>query len=408
MAAPDPIDYYDLLGIDTNADDDGIRGAILEQRRTWVRRQNAPSVERQRQAEDKIKAIAAAEDVLLDAARRAAYDRSRQTSLTVAPKVTLDKPAAPPAPPVETPPPPVHSPPPPPAPPQERIDWMARATEALRRGDLRSAKYAATEATERNPDNAQAWALRGSVSRADNRFDHAIYEFIEATRLAPSVETYSLLAGVHEAAGHPDEAAAAYHTAVTMSPGAVDPTIALANFWVRQSQPNTAVDLLSPLLQSHPTDGAVANALGFAMLYRVDSYLTMLNDGSYVFTSSQQVQRGRTDLHYALSLPLSDGDLIGRLNARVQQADRAEQRVWAFPAGVGCSGVGARIVGWIGLFLLALIVIPLALPNSPGLGFLALFAAFAAVIWSFFRAYRKPGWAKNSAMTRYHVVRPGI
>lgn len=403
MAEPDPIDYYNLLGVDASADEDRIRGAILEQRRTWVRRQNAPSIERQRQAEDKIKEIAAAEEVLLDANRRDAYDRSRRAALIAPPKVALDKPAPPPPPP---PPPtqaPPHSPPPP-----DRIDWMARATDALRQGDLRSARYAATEATERSPGNAQAWVLRGTVSRADNRLDHAIYEFGEAGRLAPSAETYSHLAGVNEAAGQRDEAAAAYQAAVAVDPVAIGPTIAMANFWVRQSQPNTAVDILSPLLQRNPTDQTAANALGFAMLYRIESYLTLLNDGSHIFASAQQVRQGQTDLHYALGLPLSDADLISRLDARVQQSVRAEKKVWAFPAGVGCSGVGARLLGWFALFFLILVFVSFALRDSPGLGFFVLVASYAAVIWSFFRAYRKPGWARTNAATRYHVARPGI
>jgi tetratricopeptide (TPR) repeat protein len=393
----EPLDHYEVLGLDPVADEDGIRAAILEQRRTWVRRQNAPNVDRQREAEDRIKAIAAAEDVLLDADRRAAYDRRRQASLAATPKINLDKP------------PPLPAPPTAPAPsPHERIDWMSRATDALSQGDLRSARYAAAEATERSPGNAHAWILRGAVSRADNRLEHAIYEFSEASRLSPSAETYSALAGANESAGYIDQAGLAYESAVQLNPTAAGPTIALANFWVRRSEPDTAVELLTPLLQRNPTDPTAANALGFALFYRVDSYLTRLHDGTYVFTSARQVQQALSELNYALSLSIDDGDLIGRLRSRVAQATQAEAKVWAFPVGVGCSGVGLRLLGWFGLIFLAFIVIPSLFRNSAGLGILFLVAAVAAVVWGFVKVYRKPGWAQNAALSRYHVARWGI
>lgn len=421
MAAPDAVDFYQLLDLAPDADEDAVRRAVLDQRRTWVRRQNAPTVERQRQAEDQVRLIAAAEETLLDPAKRAAYDRSRGAPEPAPARVVLDKPAAPPVPPTSGPsqpappaptptpaPAPTPTPAPAPAPAQQRIDWTARATEALRLGDLRAARYAAAEATERNPGDAAAWVLRGTVSRADNRLDHAIYEFVEAGRLDPSARTYTTLAEVNEAAGYVDQARLAFESATRMDPAAVAPTVALANFWVRRAEPQTAVDVLTPALQRHPADPAVANALGFALLHRVDLCLTMLHDGTVVFTSPAQIEQARTDLHYALNLPLTDADLVERLRARIDQAGLAEHKVWSFPAGAGCSGVGLRILGWLGLILVALVAIPSLFRNSAGLGALVLIAAIALIVWSFFRVYRRPGWANNTNVYRYQVARRGI
>ena len=416
MPTPDADDYYELLDLDPQADEDTIRQAVLDQRRTWVRRQNAPTIERQRQAEDRLRQIATAEETLLDQDRRAAYDRTRSAPPPEPARVVLAKPA-PPAPPgpgssgsgrpdAPVPPDPVSAPTPAPA--QPRIDWMARGTEALGNGDLRAARYAATEATERNPGDAAAWVLRGTVSRADNRLDHAIYEFMEAGRLAPSAATYLTLAEVNEAAGYVDQARSGYESAVRLDPASAGPTIALANFWVRRAEPQTAVDVLTPALQRHPADPAVANALGFALLYRVTSYLTMLHDGTHLFTSPAQIHQARTDLHYALSLPLTDGDLIGRLTARVDEAGAAEDKVWSFPAGAGCSGVGLRILGWLGLILVALVAIPSLFRNSAGLGLLVLIAAIALIVWGFFRVYRRPLWVNNRNVYRHGVARWGI
>ncbi|WP_420120070.1 hypothetical protein [Nakamurella sp.] len=416
MTAPEAGDFYELLDLDPDADEDAVRQAILDQRRTWVRRQNAPTVERQRQAEDRVRQIAAAEETLLDKDRRAAYDRTRRTPAPGPARVVLTKPAAatpPPAGPSPSTPPDAAATVPGPAPapdpaPAPRIDWMARGTEALRRGDLRAARYAATEAAERNPGDPAAWLLRGTVSRTDNRLDDAIYEFVEAGRLAPSASTYLSLAEVNEAAGYVDQARAGYESAVRLDPAAAGPTIALANFWVRRAEPQTAVDVLTPALARHPADPAVANALGFALLYRVDSYLTMLHDGSHVFTSPAQIHQARTDLHYALSLPLTDADLTERLGVRVDQAGLADRKAWSFPAGVGCSGVGLRILGWLGLILLALVAIPGLFRNSAGLGGLVLIAAVALIVWGFVRVYRRPRWSANRNVYRYQVARWGI
>lgn len=393
MAAPDPVDYYELLGVQENADSEAITKAILDQRRTWVRRQNAPSVERQREAEDKLHAIAAAEAELLDADRRAAYDRSRKARLAAPPPQLVKPGAAPYPPPQSTPPPPPPGPPP--------TEWLAESTEALRRGDMRTARYWAKHAIDRNARDARAWVILGKVSKVQGKLEDAVVEFGEASRHAPSVDSYSELAGVNEELGYVNEAAAAYQAAATLEPLMPAPTIALANFWVRQSEANRAVEILTPVLQRNPADSTVANALGFAMLYRVESYLTRLQNGTSVFTSAPQVEQARNDLNYTLSLAVDDGDLLGRLRARLDQAGEAELRVWSFPPG----NAGGRTVGWILLLLVALALLGIdAQPAGALLGI----AMAALIVWGFVRIYRKPGYARNAAQLGPYVARWGI
>ena len=105
---------------------------------------------------------------------------------------------------------------------------------------------------------------------------------------------------------------------------------------------------------------------------------------------------------------LTDADLIERLRARVDQATLAEHKVWSFPAGAGCSGVGLRILGWLGLILVALVAIPSLFRNSAGLGLLVLIAAIALIVWGFFRVYRRPLWVNNRNVYRHGVARWGI
>src|SRR5215467_8656295 len=60
------VDYYGILAIRKHASPERIREAIKRQRRTWVKRQQAPSAGRRREAEVRVRQIDAAESTLLD------------------------------------------------------------------------------------------------------------------------------------------------------------------------------------------------------------------------------------------------------------------------------------------------------------------------------------------------------
>ncbi|HEY5877684.1 MAG TPA: tetratricopeptide repeat protein [Nakamurella sp.] len=395
MAAPEPVDYYELLAIEQGSDGDGIRQAVLEQRRKWLRRQNAPSVERQRQAEDQLRAIAAAEQELLDPARREVYDRQLRESLTAKRR--------------PTPPPAVtHQPPaPPPPPPEPAIDWIGRASAELQRGDYRSARYAAGEATERRPRDPAAWSVRGAISRAQNRFDDAVFEYTEATRLDSTPGRFVLLGQANEAAGYWQQALAAYGTAADMEPTESAYKIAMAEVWMGQYRPDQAISLLEPAQTTWPLDREVGLTLARALSAQSDLQLTLLNNNTLVFTSVNQINRVTTDLTRALSMSFDDDALRLHLQRRLGEAHNASLRTWSFPVGVGCAGVGGRVVGWLFALYLALAV-PISVVKPGALaGFIGV-ALGALVIWTFFRAYRKPGWAANAARNGPYVQRWGI
>jgi tetratricopeptide (TPR) repeat protein len=395
VAAPEPVDYYELLAIEQGSDGDGIRQAVLEQRRKWLRRQNAPSIERQRQAEDQLRAIAAAEQELLDPARREVYDRQLRESLTAKQRPT--------PPPVVT-----HQPPaPPPPPPEPAIDWIGRASAELQRGDYRSARYAATEATERRPRDPAAWSVRGAVSRAQNRFEDAVFEYTEATRLDSAPGRFVLLGQANEAAGYWQQALAAYGTAADLDPTESAYKIAMAEVWIGQYRPDQAISLLEPAQSAWPLDHAVGLALAQALSAQSDLLLTLLNNNTLVFTSVNQINRVTMDLTRALSMPFDDEALRLHLQRRLGEAHNANLRTWSFPVGVGCAGVGGRLLGWLLLLFLCL-AIPASFIRGAGFGFLAVLASTALVIWTFFRVYRKPGWAANAARVRPYVQRWGI
>ena len=68
------INYYELLEISKDASRDNIEAAIRKMRRTWNNRANNPNADIRAEAEQRIRAIAEAERILLDDSARREYD----------------------------------------------------------------------------------------------------------------------------------------------------------------------------------------------------------------------------------------------------------------------------------------------------------------------------------------------
>src|SRR4051812_31606489 len=115
------VDYYSLLEVDRRADHAAIGAAVRAQRRRWVGRQNSPSLEKQREAEDRLVSIAAAQLALLAPTKRRIYDNELESASVLPPIDPAGSAAAPPPPP----------PPPAPAP----HNWLAEARAELDNGD---------------------------------------------------------------------------------------------------------------------------------------------------------------------------------------------------------------------------------------------------------------------------------
>ena len=156
------VDFYDILQIDVDADPATITEAVRAQRRTWVKRQQAPSVERRREAEDRIRAIDAAETHLTDHERRSAYDRKLATARSRPPVAAVPVAAT--------------------------IDWLDRAKGFLSRNDIESAGYAARQATEQQAGHHEAWSVRARVNYLAGNWKDSIFEYQEAIRLQPGPE----------------------------------------------------------------------------------------------------------------------------------------------------------------------------------------------------------------------------
>lgn len=396
MSSPKPVvDYYALLEIDRKADHAAIGNAVRSQRRRWVTRQNSPSLEKQREAEDRLVSIAAAEVALLDPTKRQAYDTQLETMARLAPApapvaVTKTPPAPqrsaapPPVPPAPIPPAPV-----PPAPIPQRHDWLAEARTELSRGDLRGAKYAAHRATDVNERDDEAWSLLAQISKAGGSWENAYTEINKALKVRRVAPYYSQLGEINHMLGNPEEAVTAFRTAGSLDPAEPGYDLAAAHVWLGQLRPDLALPILESLHQNHPDREDVSRVLAHALSVGVDSYITVLHDGTVMFTSPVQIDRARMDLQRARSLGFDDPDVRHRIDAQLQEAERSAASVWVWPAGAG------RWIGWVVLGWLSL-AIPMGLVSSPeALGVFLGLLAFAGVIWLFYKLHRQPGWQRN-------------
>lgn len=152
------VDLYDTLGVGPQATAEQIRAAVKTTRRTWVLRQNAPSLERRQEAETVLARVAEAERVLLDPHLRVRFDKELHDQTQAA----------------RTDPPPAAA-----------ANWLEAARTALEGGDPSRAAWAAREATHASPQDPEAWALRGRADLDLGRLDDATYELEQASALEP-------------------------------------------------------------------------------------------------------------------------------------------------------------------------------------------------------------------------------
>jgi len=74
------INYYDLLDISENATAEEIDAKIKSEINRWRKRTNAPSPERQREANERMEYLRQAQEILLDPTKRRAYDEELRGS----------------------------------------------------------------------------------------------------------------------------------------------------------------------------------------------------------------------------------------------------------------------------------------------------------------------------------------
>lgn len=376
MGTEELVDYYAILGVPRNAQDEAIKNAVRSERRIWVKRQQAPKLERRQEAELRMRQIAEAEAVLLDAAQRSAYDRRLDNY--VAPTATGGG-----------------------------GDWAGRAEEYLRAGNAHAAHSAAKEATSANPDHHRAWFVRAHASMMLGSYNDAVFEFSEAIRINPGDPEYHFDFGtLHEANEKWSAAKHEYELASRIDPGNPLYQVAIANTIIQMDKPDEALPILEMVHAQHPDVMDFNFYLALALYYSSMQHVSNIR-GIEAFSNEADLKQMRAKLERAEALKFDHPELrseVERVLAEVRKMDRLVVRV---PFYTSLKGAFMRtrgpFVASVAAFLIAtwtcvlVAVLPMAVWSVNPLSAVAFTVASIAFLIRFAVA---PAWKRERHLIR--------
>ncbi|MGQ4514417.1 tetratricopeptide repeat protein [Streptomyces sp. DW26H14] len=318
MTTEDTPSYYAEFGIDRAAGADAISGELDRAFRSWSSRASrAPDPRKRREAEDKVELIARARAVLLDPAKRRAYDRD------------LDRPKQRPGPP--EPPPRV----PPPAPPTR--NWVAEARKLIAQGNEDGALYELRQAVHFDDRDPEAWRMLGAIHTRRHQWDDALQEFQRALALQPrDAPTHTAIARVHEQLGAPATAATWHLAAARLTPGDVVSQVAAADSLYRAGRYDEALSGYEQALAQRPGNAAVRDQIGRIWSQRAEGAMVWHPKRQrYAVASAQSVPMVTHCVDQALAVGVSDVQLSHRLASYRDEASRALTRTWRWRKSMG-------------------------------------------------------------------------
>ena len=316
---------YKVLNLPQTASVDELKKAINKELRLWSNRTNAPQIERRQEAERMVKLLEQAEAILLDPAQRAAYDRQ----LALAPAEQREV--------------------------QEGdlsggVDLVQEARRLLGAGNVADALYVAERATQRDGNNAEAWAVLGEARFRWGDTEDAIYEYKRAIKLRPNEATYYFEFGsVLESADRPAEALQQYQRAAQIDSGTTMYRAAIGSLLIKKEQYADGMHILEQCVREQPDNPTYHWFLAIA--YSESAILgwthigeghPLLTEGWYA-TEFQHITDAQECLNKAMSLKFDDPDLMAQLQQRRRRIDEMLQRK------LMCNWAVAVIVGVIGI-----------------------------------------------------------
>ncbi|MFC8530994.1 tetratricopeptide repeat protein [Nocardia sp. NPDC057227] len=337
------VDFYDLLGVARDASDDAVRDAHKRQTRIWTKRTASADQSTRQEAETKTSFLRQAFDVLLDPAKRQAYDRDLAAGGVAAPVAQ-----------------------------QGGGDWVTQARAALGRGDYRSAAYAAREATHSTGNSPEAWILRARANAGLGQLQDALYEAKQATTIAPNNADYLFQTGViQEQMQQWADALGSYQAAARIAPNEFIYQISIGGVFLQHKMTDKALDVLEPVYAAYPAEPLVAFYLASALLDKAEQTPRIQSADTYAASSVDEIVAMRKLIERAGNLNTNDPEIPRRVHDIKQYLDRMEEMSWQVPGLFGFSSL--RAVG----IPFAAIVLAFVLFGSgvPGAGFLFLLAA---------------------------------
>jgi len=366
------VDFYDILSLPETADEARIKEAIRGQRRIWNKRAGQSDAVQKSLAEQRIRDLAEAESVLLNASSRGSYDSTRVQNKARAAAESSAATAA-------------TS--------EGTREWISEARDFYAAGNAHAANYAAREAIAVNGASHEAWNIRANSSFILSNFADAGFEFREAIRLQPQNAAYHFDYGeAHAASGSWADALAEYEIALQQAPGDQVYKTAIANVYLNTNRAQQALTLMEDVVKASP-DVEVFQYYLAAALHDVNlEKWSRLKGGQFIITTPEQIAITRQMSGRALALKFSDETLRASLKDNLRLADQAELAKWTN---------SGQILWYLGGTFLGIILLFSGFGgNLPGLGLIGL-ALAALAVFVFVQRHHKPVW-------KYNAANPGI
>lgn len=256
--------YYDILSIDTSADEETIRAAIRKTRSRYRQVAGSPNKEQARNAEVMIEKLAKAESALLEPQARRAYD----AQLAAQPAYSAE-------------PIPVGA---------GASDWIATAKSYLANGQPRNASQAAKEATRADPRSPDAWTVRAYAALELEDISDAEFSASEAQKCDPGNPLmFGLLGDIYDREERYADAQAAFQRAADLDP--TDPYWVGRVAWALsdQGRAHEAVTTSYKVSVEFPDSEYAKSTYGMMLLKEAEGSLTLFGDGIY-FTNKKQIE----------------------------------------------------------------------------------------------------------------------
>lgn len=304
---------YRILNVAPTASAEEIKKAISRELRIWTNRTNAPLLERRQEAERMVKLLQDAETKLLDANKRAEYDRQLATeSIKPIEQPSFEK---------------IHQ--------GNGLNLFAEAQDLLLKGKVADALLIATYAVQQDSSSPENWALRGLINFEWSEIENAISDFQQAISLRPNVAFYYFeLGNVYESIEQWDQALLQYQRAAKIEPQTIMYQAAIGWLYIVLGQYQHGIRILEQCVQVEPQNNVYQGFLAYAYVAWADSdeYLTFVPPensiipSGYYATTKQQVQEARAVAEKAESLKVDDAELTNIIMQTKKDILRRERR----------------------------------------------------------------------------------
>lgn len=301
------LNYYSILDISQNTNEEDIEVAIKEKKRLWTQRQNAPKPEQQQQASNNLRLIPEIENTLLDKQKRKEYDDKLQSAPKDESNVDASK--------------------------IEANDLVKEGWRLFYNNEIADALMVATRATELQGDNPDAWALLGCVRAEWGEIEDAIYEYKRAIKLRPNDATfYYELGGIYEDEKQWQNAMDQYNKATQIDPEKTVYRASMGSVYIKVDMYDEGINLLQECVKEEPDNKSYKHLLAIA--YN-DSAIASWSESPYKYTkfgrlitTEEEAKHSYSRFKKAELLRVEDNDLQNIIKQNLIAAQWALDKHW--------------------------------------------------------------------------------